>query len=171
MMQETLVIFRYNVQRMHCAFLFCIVSFHIRNSPSWVPFDWKRISLLFSSISSFFLLALWQPFFLSLLFRFFRTFAANSHCTRSTRSMQKDSLSCAIFFPSFPQHTALLTPYFSSLSFPLLSPLVPSCSLLFRPKTHKKEGIAASVMSIYHGHDFHIQSPPQPRSLNAFHFG
>lgn len=125
-MQETLVIFRYNVQRMHCAFLFCIVSFHIRNSPSWVPFDWKRISLLF-------LLALRQPFFLSLLFRFFRTFAANSHCTRSTRSMQKDSLSCAIFFPSFPQHTALLTPYFSSLSFPLLSPLVPSCPLLFPP--------------------------------------
>lgn len=137
-MQETLVIFRYNVQRMHCAFLFCIVSFHIRNSPSWVPFDWKRISLLFFFHFVLFLLALRQPFFLSLLFRFFRTFAANSHCTRSTRSMQKDSLSCAIFFPSFPQHTALLTPYFSSLSFPLLSPPVPSCS---DPKPIKRRGL------------------------------
>lgn len=164
MMQETLVIFRYNVQRMHCAFLFCIVSFHIRNSPSWVPFDWKRISLLFSSISSFFFLPCGNHSFFLYSFAFLELLQPIPIVHEAPAPCKKILFPAQYFFlPS--RNTPLCSLHISPLS------PFPSCPLLFRPKTHKKEGIAASVMSIYHGHDFHIQSPPQPRSLNAFHFG
>lgn len=133
MMQETLVIFRYNVQRMHCAFLFCIVSFHIRNSPSWVPFDWKRISLLFSSISSFFFLPCGNHSFFLYSFAFLELLQPIPIVHEAPAPCKKILFPAQYFFLPATHRFA-----HSIFLLPLLSPLVPSCS---DPKPIKRRGL------------------------------